>query len=93
MPVDRRIARRFVKADQEPMAESLHLAVDRSGCGWVPVTVDILAAAVVNCGIYALWVCPRRTYFLLILTSEPEFLFISEGKILRCGGAVAARST
>jgi hypothetical protein len=52
MPVDRRIARHFVNAGQEPKVESLHLSVDPSGRGWVPATVDVLAASVVNCRIY-----------------------------------------
>ena len=83
MPIDRRIAQRFVNAGQEPRVESSNLSVDRSGCGWVPATVDAPAASVVNCDIYVPWVCPRRAYFLLSLMSEPELLFTSEGKILR----------
>src|ERR1700730_272432 len=66
--------------------------VYRSGCGWVPATVDARAASVVNCGIYVPWVCPRWAYFFLSLMSEPELLFIPERKILRCGDAVAART-
>jgi hypothetical protein len=58
MPVDRRIALRFVNASQEPRVESSNLSVDRSGCGRVPATA--LAASVANCGIYVPWVCPRR---------------------------------
>ena len=90
MPVDRRIARRFVNASQELRVESSNVSADRSGCGWVPATVGAVAASVVNCGIYVPWVCPRRAYFLLRLMSEPELLFIPEGKILRCGDAVVA---
>src|ERR1700730_2851803 len=65
MSVDRRIARRFVNAGQEPRVESSNLSVDRSGCGWIPATVDARAASVVNCGIYLPWVCPRWAYFFL----------------------------
>ena len=75
MSVDRRIARRFVKADQEPMAESLHLAVDRSGCGWVQATVGALAASVVNCGIYVGSVRAGPTFCLALRASQNSCSF------------------
>jgi hypothetical protein len=43
MPIDRRIARRFVNAGQEPRVQNSHLSVDRSRREWVPATVDALA--------------------------------------------------
>lgn len=75
MPVDRRIARRFVNALQEPRVQNSHFSVDRSGWEWVPVTVEASLSFVANCDIYDPWVCPRRAYFFLSLMSEPELLF------------------
>jgi hypothetical protein len=73
MPVDRRIASRFVNAGQEPRVQSSNLSVDRSGCGWVPATADTPAASVVNSLCRKLRhlcpsVCPRRPWFLLART-------------------------
>jgi hypothetical protein len=93
MPVDSRIARRFVNAGQEPRVESSNLSVTVPAVDGFRQLSTRSQPFVVNCDIYVPWVCPRRAYFFLSLLSEPELLFIPERKIFRCGDAVAARSS
>jgi hypothetical protein len=51
MPVDRRIARRFVNAGQEPRVKSSNLSVDRPRVDGFRQPPTPLAASVVNCDI------------------------------------------